>query len=290
MQTRPPRAAKERTRAAKERKMISHTDEFVQIYQADIPDIKNAFVRAQTGDDEKLTGDDDNGIVIIASVPMMDNDNGDYMSWVLFANEKRILVVKSFHLFVDDKEYYQHTKAQRENYPHLIRCIKVFRKWRIVNNQSSVGDGDERAMDIDPSNGVAEAAVKSFALKVFRQRLFFMSVRFWNRLRLKNWEKPCKSEEHISNWIWEKCAYVFERMSTSYSQSRSKCIYEGINPTQFYALMGIEFCVRECDDKSRYFMANIECSFSWTSQMFIVKWVTLHKSAKGTLSGKRPVA
>eukprot|EP01083_Nonionella_stella_P188161 692916_1 len=68
------------------------------------------YYRSQLIDSPQLHeyGSTNYGIIKYASIPVLDDSNGDYMSVVLYFNEDKLLEVKSLVLMTDDDEYCAH--------------------------------------------------------------------------------------------------------------------------------------------------------------------------------------
>ena len=106
------------------RKLKSPTESSYQLLQADIPLINEAY-QSQYAPNPQI-GDDETGQVILASLPFPDN-NGDFKTYTMFANEEEtIYVVKSTNLMADDPAYYNHIKGKQEKYEFVKDAMTAY--------------------------------------------------------------------------------------------------------------------------------------------------------------------
>eukprot|EP01084_Bolivina_argentea_P251932 422737_1 len=115
MSTRITRAAK--TRAQQRISIqISEEQQLKLTYRGDIPYINDAYFNLAPAN--QSTGDENNGIPHIASIPMLQEQEQDYGTYTLFHNEpNKILNVSTFNMCEDHKQYINHIKSIQHKYP-----------------------------------------------------------------------------------------------------------------------------------------------------------------------------
>ena len=107
------------------RRLKSHANSFYEELQGDIPLINEAYQNKQAPNPK--IGDDESGQVLLASLPFPDN-NGDYKTYTIFANEEQtIYVVKSTNLMDDVPAYYDHIKTKAGKYDFVAEAMKAYR-------------------------------------------------------------------------------------------------------------------------------------------------------------------
>eukprot|EP01083_Nonionella_stella_P239084 837219_1 len=177
---------------------------------------------------------------------------------------------RSFHLVADDRDYRHFVKDRKR----LVKTFwKAFEGYKYIEQIHKVHD-----------------PIKTFAFKVFRQRLYFQSVRFWRRLKKENWSEPLSSDERVSTVIWDTIGkQIISNIADTKHETNTKYEYSNIDDLKFYALWGIQFCCRQMKDKGQYYMTNIECVYNMNAMTLTVNWVVMHKTKKGTRSANRPL-
>eukprot|EP01083_Nonionella_stella_P008393 24182_1 len=226
------------------------------------------------------------GQIQLASIPIFDDDTGDYGSFIKFNNEDAILEVKSFLLFEDDTNYLDHVRQLVPTFPHLKRAVDIWEYFSQTNLPTIV----QEALTVQERESDNTMTVSRFAWLTLRARLMFQSERFWARLCLDNWRKHCSSEEKVTHIVWKKIGLkIMTKISMNQEINKTKCRFWDINSRQFYAIYGIEFCQRRMKkSQSLYCMHNIEISYTYETSSLCVSWCVVHKNKKGIISAKTP--
>ena len=100
----------------------SQSDIDFEILRGEIPRIKDAYVAA---DGDPDVGDAESGQVILASIPFQE-ENGDFVSYAIFANEPdQVYGVKSTNLMSDDPAYLDHVKIKASKYDGVKKAIEA---------------------------------------------------------------------------------------------------------------------------------------------------------------------
>ena len=127
------------------RRLKSFTDSSNEILQGDIPLINEAYQNKYSPNPQ--IGDDTTGQVILASLPFPD-ENGDFKTYTIFANEQHtIYVVKSTNLMADDPAYYDHVKSKADKYKFVKDAMNAYCD---INN----GKSDKKKKRKDVAKGV----------------------------------------------------------------------------------------------------------------------------------------
>ena len=119
--------AKRPTRKASKRggTKSKHFDKLsLQILAGDVPFVYDAYIA--DGDVDGNIGDGEHGHLILASLPVAD-DNGDFKSVSMFANEPDVVYdVKSTNLMADDPAYLDHVRSKAAKHPFVTEAIKAY--------------------------------------------------------------------------------------------------------------------------------------------------------------------
>ena len=119
MSARPQRKAAKQAR----KRMKSSSRSSQDILRGEIPYIRDAYKINCDGDPN--VGDAEHGQIILASIPVPD-DNGDYKSVAIFANEPdKIYEVKATNIMADDPAYLDHVKAKAAKYDFVKAAVKA---------------------------------------------------------------------------------------------------------------------------------------------------------------------